>query len=85
MWAVAWVVASVWLIYDAVVDSRANIENDPSSMAWVGFLPFLFPIFFIQSGVFIWPIAGVVESVLFFRRWSDKQDELLESEHETVE
>ena len=52
-----------------VAESQAQYDaGDKSAMAWVGFWPFLFPIFLLSSAVFVVPVAIVTELVLWWRR-----------------
>lgn len=71
-----------WLLYDAVAQSNANLVNDPSSMAWVGFLPFIFPIFFIQGAVYAGPVAIVTEITIAVVRWKRNYNESTKASRE---
>lgn len=62
-WFAATVGYTVWLI----ADSKANLVNDPSSMAWVAFLPYIFPMFFINTGIVMLPLAGAVEIFVWWK------------------
>jgi hypothetical protein len=48
--------------------SAAAYESDKSAFAWMGFLPFLFPIFLMYSAMFVGPTALVVEITLWVMR-----------------
>lgn len=51
-----------------VLDSRDQMASDPSAMAWVGFLPFLFPIFVLKSALVTTPVYLAIELFLFVRK-----------------
>lgn len=63
-----WLIASATITGLAVLSSKLNMENDPSSMAWVGFLPFIFPLFMAQALIGVIPVIIVIETILFFRK-----------------
>ncbi len=46
-------------------ESQANMSIDPSSMAWVGFLPFIFPLFILEACKYVVPVIVVSELVIF--------------------
>lgn len=65
-WLVVWVLtAFASLYYQYLSSKRAYDKGDKSAMAWVGFLPFLMPIFFVHSACIIGPIMIVVELIRF--------------------
>lgn len=66
-WGLSWVVFSVYLVWQAIAMSQANLENDPSSGAWIGFLPFILPLFFLEAGKWLLPVAVVTETVMWWR------------------
>lgn len=68
-YATAIVIGTIVIAYLAVASSRANMENDPSSMAWTGFLPFLLPLFAVQASIFVMPVAIITEAAVWL--WHD--------------
>lgn len=67
-WLGVWVLLTVVLIWMTVAESQRHLPIDPSSMAWVGFLPFLLPLFFLQTAIYLAPCIVIVEIVLWFYR-----------------
>jgi hypothetical protein len=61
LWPLLITALTAWLIYSAIAESQANMINDKSSMAWVGFLPFIAPLFLLEAAIYVVPIAIVVE------------------------
>lgn len=69
IYIVAIVVVTGLMIWSTIAASQANLDKDPSSMAWVGFLPFLVPVFVIDAVLYVAPVAAVVEIGLGIWRW----------------
>ena len=61
----AWLGYAVFLAWQLVAKSQQDLALDPSAMAWTGFLPFLFPLFLIWSGIYVGPIALICEAAFF--------------------
>jgi hypothetical protein len=55
-------------VWSAIAQSRANLAHDPSSMAWVSFLPFIVPAFLVYALAVVAPLAIVVEAALWIYR-----------------
>ena len=69
LYMVAWFVGGYISMHLQIVESQAQYDaGDKSAMAWMGFLPFLIPIFLMNSAMFVFPVAIVVEILLWFRR-----------------
>jgi hypothetical protein len=62
----ATVLIAVGSIFSAVLQSAAS--DDPSAGAWIGFLPFFFPLFLAHGAVIVVPAALIIEAVLMIRR-----------------
>jgi hypothetical protein len=69
-WVILWFVggyASYWM---HVAESQSRFDaGDKSAFAWMGFLPFLVPIFMMHSAIVVFPVAIVVEIALWIRFW----------------
>lgn len=49
----------------AIVESLTAFDR--SAMAWVTFLPFVFPIFIIQALIYVVPVACVCELIMWMK------------------
>lgn len=78
-WGLSWVTFSIYLIWQAIAMSKANLENDPSSGAWIGFLPFIFPLFFLEAGKWLLPVATSTEVIFWL--YDRKQSKVERSQH----
>lgn len=58
------VLGTVLVTWRAVAESNARLEYDKSAMAWVGFLPFIVPIFSMYAAAAVVPVAAIIEVVL---------------------
>lgn len=67
-WMLLFFLATLARIIFAVGASMAMLGQDPSAMAWVGFLPFLLPFFALEVAMWLGPVVLIVELYLFFRR-----------------
>ena len=60
--------------YMQVEYSRQAYEaGDKSAYAWMGFLPFLIPIFMIESAKYVASFAAIVELVIFIKKFWSKR------------
>ena len=61
-YTVAYCVA-VWLcVQSAIAHSQAAFDaGDKSAFAWMGFFPYIFPLFCIEAGMFTLPVVVVLE------------------------
>jgi len=69
LYALAWAILG-WIFLDAEFDrSRIAYEaGDRSAWAWTGFLPFIAPLFWIQSAIIVIPTSLIIELVLWLIR-----------------
>jgi hypothetical protein len=66
---VAWFIGGFISFHLQLVESQAQYDaGDKSAMAWMGFLPFLIPIFLMNSAFIIAPVAIVLEFILWLLR-----------------
>lgn len=65
----AFIGLTVYVTWSMIAESKAMLPKDPSAMAWVGFLPFMIPIFMLQAAIYVGPVAAVVEIALAIWRW----------------
>lgn len=64
------VIATIGLIANAFHQSAlAYAAGDKSAYAWTAFLPYLIPIFFVQSLVYVIPFSIFLEILLFIMRY----------------
>jgi hypothetical protein len=68
-WTAVTIGTTAWITYSEIARSQANMVNDPSSMAWVGFLPFILPFFLLQAFVYVAPVAAITELWLLLCRY----------------
>lgn len=55
-----------WYVSDALAYSQAAYDGgDLSAFAWMGFFPFVFPIFMLQAAFWFVPCVIVLEVILF--------------------
>ena len=56
-----------------IIESSKMYVNDKSAFAWIGFLPFILPIFLMYGFVEATIVAAVVESVIGIRKFFKKK------------
>ena len=59
------VIGAIGFAWWQVELSQAELVNDPSAMAWIGFLPFFVSIFWAYSVVVVCVVAIVVETLIW--------------------
>lgn len=69
LYIAAFIALTVYVVWAVIADSKANLSNDPSSTAWMAFLPYFLPIFAAQAFIWVAPVAAVIEAVLAVWRW----------------
>jgi hypothetical protein len=68
-WGLVYAGVVAFFVIGALSHSRAAYEaGDKSAWAWMGFFPFIFPLFCIQAAYYLMPVLLVVE-VIFFGLW----------------
>lgn len=66
VYALAYAALVWWFVSDAIAHSQAAYDaGDLSAFAWMGFMPFIFPIFMLQAAFWAVPCVVVLEVVLF--------------------
>ena len=68
-WLLCLLAIACCLVADAIRESLAS--PDLSAMAWVGFLPFIAPMFLLQSAMYVLPVAIVFELIYYLRGSAD--------------
>ena len=54
------------LLGEAIVESLTSFDR--SAMAWITFLPFIFPIFIAQAACYVLPVAFVCELIMWLKQ-----------------
>jgi hypothetical protein len=65
-WALLYAGGVAFFVVGAFAHSRAAYEaGDRSAWAWMGFFPFIFPLFCLQAAFYLLPAMVIVELILF--------------------
>lgn len=64
------IVGGGWLLLQKALQfsQEAYDGGDLSAFAWTGFWPFIFPMFWVESAIYVVPVALFVEFVLWIGR-----------------
>ena len=60
-----WIISSIGLILYEILAAMAS--GDPSAMAVFGFLPFIFPLFFLHTAIYVVPVYLIILIVKYLR------------------
>lgn len=60
-YVIGWLIAGAWTMARTI--GEANTSSDPSSLAWLAFLPYIFPLFWFQAAIAAIPVAIGIEVV----------------------
>ena len=62
-----------WLLQRELAAAQAAFDaGDRSALAWTGFWPFIFPMFFGFAAAAVIPLAAIIELVLWIKRRSNR-------------